>query len=302
MANDPVTVTTGADLIAGEVVANEFLMLLAERQDILNHPALFHATGKPGSNVVRVPHIGLGGYDLLSARTPGSEVNITDLADDKTDVTIAPYSKRYAVEDFMRFLVDGKLNAAAFAADLAIAYAQTLLYLLANIGDGFTSTCGSTGVNAAWSDIVDGKTKLALYKAAGPMLGLLHPQQWGDLETASLSLGGAAQHEDGLIGVVALGLGQYKGRVMGVDWFVTSHVPTANGGADRGGCIVTPGALVYGDVEYPTEADPNMMGLGRAMLERVRQGTYGQTSWMEHALLGGAMGIDRAGVSVITDA
>ena len=91
-------------------MAAEFLMLLAERDgSILTHPALLHATSPSmTSTVVRVPHLGLGGYDLLSATTPGAEVANTVLADDKTDVTVAMRAKRYNLDDLARFIVNGK--------------------------------------------------------------------------------------------------------------------------------------------------------------------------------------------------
>lgn len=299
---DDINVTNNADLMAGEVLAAEFLLLLAERGDILNHPALMHISGRPGSNVVRVPHYGLDGYDILGDRTPGTEVSNTALSDGYTDVTCAPKAKRYTLDDVMRFVVDGKLDPSAWARDCAISHARTLMYMICNLVDNFATTAGTSGVNASWSDVVDAKTKLAINKATGQMLGIVHPRQWGDLEVAALSLGGAAQHEPGLVGVVAQGLGQYKGRVMGIDWFADSNVPTANAGADRAGGIFTRGAIAWADVEYPAESDSNMYPMGRALLERVRQGTYGQTAWMSHAIVGAAEGIDLAGVSLITDA
>jgi hypothetical protein len=83
------------------------------------HPALMHATGfeQPVSNVVRVAHLGLGGYDLLSATTPGSEVANTALTDGSTDVTIAPRAKTYGLDDTARFISDGKLDPVMFAQD-----------------------------------------------------------------------------------------------------------------------------------------------------------------------------------------
>ena len=65
MANE-ITPTSIADLLASQVVASEVMYLLADRDSsILNHPALFQATHSGPSDVVRVPHIGLGGIDLL---------------------------------------------------------------------------------------------------------------------------------------------------------------------------------------------------------------------------------------------
>jgi len=301
MANEIVVSGIG-DLIAGEVIATEFLMLLAARDpSILNHPALFYAQGSsPTSNVVRVPHLGLGGYDLLSATTPGSEIANTALSDGSTDVTIAMRAKRYFVDDLARFVANGKLDPTMFAQDLAISYAQTLISLLANVGDDFSATAGSTGVDATWADILLAKATLGIAKAEGPMLGVLHPRQWADLETNAMSLG--VVPADSMGGVINAGLGSYKGRYMGVDFFTSPHVPTANAGADRAGCIVTRGGLAWADAPMLDEADPNILTLGRARLERARQGTYLATSYVLSYACGVAKAIEGAGVSVITDA
>jgi len=292
-----------ADLVAGEVMAAEFLMLLADRDgSILTHPALFHATASsPSSTVVRVPHLGLDGYDLLAATTPGSEVANTALTDDKTDVTVATRAKRYTLDDLARYIADGKLDPVMFARDAAISVAQTLISLLANVGDDFGSSVGTTTVNLVWTDIIDGKTTIALAKGSGSMLGVLHPVQWGDLETDAMSAGVLPAQTMG--GVINAGLeSAYKGRWLGIDFYTSSAVPTANAAADRAGFITTLGGLAWADAVMSPESDPNIVDMGRARLERVRQGTYVATSYVVSHVAGVAKAIDGAGVSVISDA
>lgn len=290
------------DLISGEVMANEFLMLLAARDNsVLNHPAMFHATASsPQSNVVRVPHIGLGGYDILAAHTPGSEVANTALTDGSTDVTIAPRAKRYTADDLARYIADGKLNAMALAQDAVISISQTLIDLIANVADDFTASAGDSGQDATWNNILDGKTTLGIANANGPMLGLLHPRQWGDLETDALSLGVVAAQSMG--GVVMQGLGSYKGRWMGVDFFTSTRVPTSDGGANRAGAIWTRGGIAWADAQMPAENDPNIVDLGRGRFERVRKGDYLMTSFVTSFFAGVAQAIDAAGVTIKTDA
>lgn len=290
------------DLTTQEALAGEFLMLLADRDaSILTHPALFHATATSNSsNVVRVPHLGIAGYDLLSATTPGSEITPTALTDGSTDVTLATRAIRYAVDDFAQYMADGKLDVPTFAQSLAIGVAQTLISLLANVGDDFTAVSGSTGVDAAWSDILTAKAQLGVAKATGPMMAILHPQQWADLETDALSQGVLPAQTMG--GAINQGLDSYKGNWMGVDIFTSSHVPTANAGADRAGCVVTRGGLVWADAQLASPGDPNILDLGRARFERVRQGEFLLTSYVLSFVAGVAQGIDAAGVSVITDA
>lgn len=301
MANEVIVSGIG-DLISGEVMATEFLMLLADREDgVLNHPALMQATGSSAmSNVVRVPHLGLGGYDLLSATTPGSEVANTAFTDGSTDVTLAPRAKTYGIEDTARFVAAGKLDPVMLAQDAVISINQTLISLIANVADDFSSTAGSTGVDATWADILDAKTLLGIAKNSGPLLGLLHPRQWGDLETDALTLGVLPAQSMG--GVITAGMGLYKGRWMGIDIFVSSAVPTANGGADRAGAVFARGGVAWADSQFAPENDSNIVELGRGRFERVRKGQSLQTNYVTSWLCGVAKAIDGAGVSVITDA
>jgi hypothetical protein len=290
-----------ADLLQSETVAAEVLYLLAERDmSILNHPALFQATHNGPSDVVRVPHLGLGGYDLLSAHTPGSEVANTALTDGKTDVTVAPVAKRYNLDDFAKYLSMGKLGPMAFAQDVVISYAQTLISKLANVGDDFTNTVGSTGVDITWDNILEGKGKLAVAKATGPLLCVLHPQQWNDLERAAMALG--VLPTESMEGTIIQGLQSYKGRYLGVDFFTSAHVPTANAGADRAGFMCARGGLAWADLSLDNDGDSNIVSFGRARLERARQGTYLSTSYVQSGVMGVAKAIDAAGVSIVTDA
>jgi hypothetical protein len=301
MANEIVPSGIG-DLIAGEVLAAEYLLLNADRDlSFLAHPALLRATALNNtSNVVRVPHIGLGGYDTLSATTPGSEVGNTALADGSTDVTIATRAKRYNFDDLARFLIGGKVDPALLAQDLYLSVGNTVIGLLANVGDDFTTTAGSSGVDAAWTDIIDAKTSLSIAKVAGPLVALLHPRQWGDLEVDTFSLGFAPALEFGkLIGV---GTDLYKGRYAGIDFFVSSAVPTADAGANRAGCVFGRGGMAWADAQMPAENDPNIVDLGTARLERVRQGQFVATSYVYSHHAGVAKAIDSCGVTLKTDA
>lgn len=301
MANEVLPASVG-DLIAGEVVAAEYLLLQAERDlSFLSHPALLRATAADNrSNVVRVSHIGLGGYDLLTATTPGSEVANTALSDGSTDVTIATRAKRYNFDDLARFMIGGKVDPAMLAYDLNLSVGNTVLGLLANVGDDFGTTVGSSGVDITWQDIIDAKTANAIAKTSGPLVALLHPRQWGDLEVDTLSLGFAPALELGKL--INVGTDLYKGRYAGVDFFVSSAVPTADAGANRAGCMFGRGGIAWADAQMPAENDPNIIDFGTARLERVRQGHFVATSWVFSHHCGVAKAIDAAGVTIKTDA
>lgn len=302
MANE-ILIAGIADLMTAEVISSEYLLLLAEREDILNHPALVYAGAASGSNVVKVPQIGLMGYDLLAAGSEGSALANTALADASDQITVAWYGKSYEQSDLAQIVAaNGMLDPVMFARDAAVSTAQTLLSLIANLMDNFSTVVGSTGVDATHQNFIDAITALEINKVQGTYLSLLHPRQWGDLRTDSLSLGGAVQHRMDAQGVVAAGTGQYAGRLYGVDVFKTSHVPTMNAGADRGGGMFGRGAIAWADALFPANGDPNILSMGRAALERVRTGKAGLTAYVTHAYMGAAEMIDTAGVCIQTDA
>lgn len=302
MANEILPAGIG-DLITSQAMAAEFLMLLADRDgSVLTHPALLHATAPSlTSNVVRVPHLGVMGYNLLSATTPGSEIANTVLSDGSTDVTITLRAKRYNLDDLARVMTNGRLDPVLFAQDAAVSVAMTLISLIANITDGFAATAGTSGVDATWDDVLSAKALLGIAKVGGPLLGILHPRQWADLEQDALSLGVLPAQTMG--GVINQGLGPaYKGQWMGIDVYVSSEVPTANAGADRAGGIFGLGGICWADAQLAPENDSNVVDLGRARFERVRQGHYAATSYVTTHAAGVAMGIDACGASLITDA
>lgn len=300
---DEVLVAGIADLKATEVVSSTYLLLLAERQDILGHPALLYAGAAEGSNVIRVPQIGLGGYDDLAAGTEGTALTNTALTDDSADITVAWYGKVYEQSDLARMVAaNGLLDPEMFAMDAAISTAQTLLDLIAGLCDAFSTVVGSTGVNATHQNFIDAITNLEINKATGPYLSLLHPRQWGDLRTDALSLGGAAQYRTDAQGVVAAGTGQFAGQLYGVDVFKTSRTDTMNAGADQGGGMFARGAIAWADALIPNDGDPNMLNFGRGALERVRTGKAGLTAYVTHAYFGVVEILGSAGVTIQTDA
>lgn len=300
MANE-IKISGIGDLIAGEVMAAEYLMLLANREDFFGHSALHYAGAARGSNVVRTAELGLGGYDLLSAGTEGTALTNTALTDSSSDVTVAWYGKSYEQSDIARVAANGLLDPVLFAQDAAVSLAQTLVDLIASLASGYSNTVGSTGVDMTAANYVDATTQLEISKVSGPLMCILHPRQWGDVKSAFLTLGGAAQYRTDAQGVFS-GMGQYKGTLMGADVFVTAHVDTANTAADYAGMMFGKGAVIWADAEFPSDGDPNIVSLGRGALERVRTGKAGLTAYVTHAFLGVTEGIDAAGVGIITDA
>lgn len=299
MANEMlVSVSDVTDLFQSETLAGDFLYSLSPRGGIglLTHPAFaYKAAGVAlPSTVVKVPVMGIGS-DLPAAHTPGTQVANTVMSNDHIDVTLAEYNLRYTPGDLARWAANGKLSAGMFAQALAIMYVQQIINLAANIGDDFTATAGGTGTALTWAHVTDAKRQLGEADATGPMVGLVSPRQWANLETDVASKG-EVQAAAGMGQILNAGLDSYKGRYNGVDWFTSTHVPDDS--TDYKGCLLTRGAIAWSDALIPTEGDPNIVSLGRAALERERNGSYRTTSFILSMVCGLTQGLDAAGVTL----
>jgi hypothetical protein len=308
MANEIIFSGIG-DLTVTEAITNAYLLLLADRQALPQHPALFYA-GSIGaavgasSNTLKVPHIGLMGYDLAASTSDGSAVANTALADGSTTIAVARYSKSYEASDLARIAAGGLINSEAMAMDAVMTGALTLTNLIANLVDDFSSTVGTSGSDATFSNFLDAITKLEIAKVSPPYMVVLHPVQWGDIrKDLGINAGGAVQWTPAAAEAInTKGIG-YQGELAGVSVFTSAYVPTANAGADRAGGMFGRGAILWADGSPPFDADlPQMLIGGKVLFEKVRTGKSGLTAYVMHQYLGAAEGIDACGVSIITDA
>jgi hypothetical protein len=295
-----------ADLRTAEALSAEYLLLLAARESLPAHPALLYAGDAQGrgSVVMKVPHVGLAGYDILSAVADGSAVTNTALSDGSTAITIGRHSKSYEASDLVRLSDQGLLSPQAFAADAVQATASTVVSLVANVTDGFSATVGTSGSDLSVANFLAAIQTLEVANVPGPYMAILHPQQMGDLRAALAAVtGGAVQWLPATAEQINLLGNGYRGRWASVDLFSTTFVPTANAGADRAGGMFGRGAVVWADSTIPGENDSSQLIIGgKVLFERDRTAKSGLTAYVTHAYLGVSEGIDAAGVSIITDA
>ena len=103
MANE-ITYSSFANEEVAAVLSAEYLLLLADRNALPNHPALTYigdVTGR-GSQVIKQPFLGLMGYDVATSETEGTGPSNSALADAAASVTVAGYSKVYSATDLAR--------------------------------------------------------------------------------------------------------------------------------------------------------------------------------------------------------
>jgi hypothetical protein len=293
-----------------EVLSGFVLMSLADRTALQQHPAILYVgdfAGR-GSSTIKIPQVGLDGYDLPSQMGEGVSVANTALTDASTTISVARYSKAYEASglakltDSTGIIMDAAMT---FARDAVITQGVQLASLIANQTDGFTATVGTSGVDLDLAVHLAGVTTLEIAKAAdGPLLALYHPRQWADLrDEFTLAVGGSVQYNAMLQSQgMMLGIGG-KGNLLGTDIVTSSYVPTANAAADRAGAIFSRGAVVWGDASIAPEDDPlQMIIAGKILFEKDRSRRADLTAYLQHYYLGVAFGINARGVSVITDA
>jgi len=292
-----------------EILSTQILLSLADRNWIGNHPALWRAPrlNGTGSLTIKVPIVGLNGYDAMVAPTneDDSQANVA-LTDSSKQITIARQSFAREISGSAQITDTGTLTPAAFAADLLGAYNARFTNLLAAMPSGFATSVGSTGVNMAVSDFLAAKAALLAANAddGAPLLTLLHGVQFSDLiAELTTTSGGAAQFAQATQQMIQARGGGYQGSFLGCDIFVSNRVPTANAGADRAGGMWTRGAILWADAAPYVDDPTQQMALGDAILmERDRTARSDRTAWIGHAYLGFVEGIDLRGVKIVTDA
>lgn len=300
-----------ADLTTVEALSSRFLLLAADRNALPAHPAILKGYMRDmagaGSQVLKVPHVGIYGYDKLQTGAEGVDTGNTALSDGSSTLSVVQKDKVYEYSDLVRMLDStGIIRPDVFAVDAVASASVTMRDMLANLVDNFSSTVGATGVNATLANWIDAITTLTIAAAEGDYLGVLHPVQAGDImKDAALASGGAVQFNPGVQALLEkmMSLG-YKGRLLGVDMFTTLSVPTANAGADRAGGMFGAGAIIWADGTIPVDtSDSNQMVLAdKVLFERIRNGRGGTTGYLSRKYIGMSEGLDAFGCSIITDA
>lgn len=253
MANEAQTSSMTDVLLAESQTALEVLVLLADRNNFRNHPAIVNlgdANGS-GSTIGQVSLVGLDGYDEMAAVSEVSAVSNTALTTARQAVTVARQALRYEITDLLHSVDNtGIYDASRLAISMVGSGMMRLCSLLANIQDDFTTIVGSSGVNMSVGDWYDAKIALILSNVNGPYASILHGQQFGDFLRDLRTEGGSTQWQPATAALQILKGGGSQGTFDGVDIFTSSKVPTANSGADRAGSMFGRGAVGFREASF----------------------------------------------------
>lgn len=210
-------------------------------------------------------------FNKYAALTAGALVEGTDytttqaLDPSATTVTASEVGVQSVVTDMAWKAIQDPNAKAAYAQDIArnhvkaimTKYDTDIMALFASLDSGLSST----GTNLTNANILTAVDLCAKANMPQPWYGFLHPQQLADLyaESGSVFLDAAKSAQVG-----AQVYGQYfVGTVYGVQWFVSTNVPSANAGADRAGAILSSeaiGAVISKMPTTSTDHDQSLRG------------------------------------------
>ncbi len=315
------TYSSLGDLLTSEVLNGEVVLLLAERNYLPNHPAIFMAEpiDGSGSSTRKVSHVGLFAYDLPAALADGATVSLTALSDGSTTLSVSRYTKAYGATDLARLtLPSGRIDPAILASDAVMSMNARATDLICDVIDGFSTQSGpGSGVDLDVASTMGVIGAAAVGNLPGnAFMGVLHGQQWSDLivdgGTSIGSAGGGTQNYNAqLAQMQELRGGGYVGSWLGVDWFRNNRVKTGNAGADRMGALFSYGGVmgIVGTFSMVGVEDPNNQvligggdGLSPVLLfERARDAYSAETAFICHAWMGWAKGVE-AGITIPSDA
>lgn len=305
MADNEITYSSSGDIRLAAALAASFLLLLDDRTALIDHPALFYAgsVNFKGTTVLKVPLVGLLGYDLLSVdASENTDVDETALTDGSSTVTVERYTKVYTPTDLNRMVgAMGILEPEMMAMDAMISAQLTLTSLLANLVDNFSNTSGASGVDMDLATLLAADAALDARNAVGQKLAILHTSAVSHIkeELALVSGGGVqlAPATQDMISRVGTGL---RGSILGIDIVASNYVPAS--GSDRHGGMFVRGALAWADGIPPVDnpVEQTILGPG-VMYERQRLGTKAETRQIMHRYLGVSEIIDDAGQTIIAN-
>lgn len=306
MANE-VLYSGQGDTALAEIAADRFLLLAAAREILGNHPALFYAGDLSGSMsaTVQIPQVGWEGYNLAGDAGENSSTANTAFTDASTSLSVAQKAVMYNVSELLRITGGdlGLLTKAEHLARNALMVQQIKLTdMIVNVIDGFAATAGTSGVDLSLNDIEVAQRQLQENGVTGQLLCILHPIQWQDLRR---DLRGESALQMSVNEIYKNGApAGYQTSWQNIDFFVSSRVPTANGGADRAGALFGYGAVAWADASFPQDdiVKDGVINLGKVKVQVQDDLPSAMRKTLFSCYLAVGLGVDSLGVSIISDA
>tara|TARA_R110002020_G_scaffold6340_2_gene26690 strand:+ start:2994 stop:3884 length:891 start_codon:yes stop_codon:yes gene_type:complete len=240
------------------ILHNEVSLLLADRASLYRHEAVmdFGDIAGTGSETIRVPLLGIDGYDTMSSRNestaPASETALTYTV---PEITVARYVLQRGISDLASMTnAGGGPSLEILVRDFVGAFEMTVTSQICDLFGSFSNSVGTATVDLSVDDFFAAIFQLQSTSTNGRPLAVLAPVQVSDLQSSIRQEGGALQYVAATQEMLrAKGQG-YAGEFAGVDIFKSSKVGTNTG---REGGMWVRGAIGY--CEGRMSAVPGML-------------------------------------------
>jgi hypothetical protein len=290
------------DIRLAAILEQELRLKLADRASLRGHPSVVYLGDKSGapSTVDKIGIVGLGGYDLMSLTAEAVDVANTALTTANVSLEIGRYAKAYSFTDLAKVTDQfGMLDPFMLAEDAVASADMTFQNVLANVTDNFGNTAGTAGVALSLDDIYDAIFVLEQTSCPGPYICMLHPKQYSDLQNSLRAEAGAVQFMAATADTLQLKGPGFKGEFLGIEFFVSSKVPSSGG--DRKGALWGRGAVAYADASVMAPIGAGLaVSAGPVMLEFERNAAGALTKAVSNYYFGVTIVEHNRGVTIGT--
>lgn len=304
---DEVSYADGADLTLSEALMIGLELLAGDRFGLPMHPAILDAgnLGSMSSAVLKRTLVGFG-LDEMSAVSEGSGSSNTPLQDGSYQITLGRKQLQRDVSGLLRAVLSQPQlrDIGIWLSDMDAARRRALDRALCVAGSGFSSTTGTTGAPLTVSTFESARNALDQAGVEGPYIFVGYGRQISDLKQSLQAVGGMRQFIPADQSAIDTYGQSYKGRILGVDCWGVSFVPSANSGADSAGFMCGAGALAHGYAQSaPVEGENTtriMADGGRIEVEIARNASTDQTLMVGRSYFGVARTQQAKGRRVIS--
>ena len=252
-----ITYSSLGDQRVSEILVKEQQLLLADRASLWGHPSIIPlgTVNNTGSTTLKVPLVGLMGYDKMAAVSEDTAVTETSLTDASVTVTVARQSIYRKITTLARGTDPNSPDLyPRIAEDFLMAAAMRFMEMAAALAAGFSTIVGTSGANMTVDDFFSAIFALEVASVPGPYICVLAPIQITDFQSSLRGEGGAIQYRSDVQDLLNIKGQGMIGSFAGVDIMKSSYIGTANSGADRSGGMWGYGAVGYAEM-LPAIAD-----------------------------------------------
>lgn len=290
MANESVTGSgAGAAALVAQVASRAARLLLADRANLRNHPALVNlGEDLVGATELKGSLLGLNGYDEFASRTEIQAV--TNTAVSSATYTCAPgrYSLARGTSDYLR-MVDptGAFDEIILAQSMVFEYAMLFTTEIAKIGDGFT-TVGTSGTDYTHDRWLATQFALKQANVPGPYLNVMSTESFTQWQADLEQRGGLTQWRPASTDMQMLRGTGFEGSYNGIEVFTTDRVQKLNTDADWANFMFGRGAIGFKELPPapPTRDMSVLLTAGPLLAESARNATEANSQVVGNAWVG----------------